>query len=65
MASVLFLDVKGAFLNAVTDRLLHNLKKRRIPAILVRFVVRLLTNRKTRIKFDDHISDYYNITNRI
>ena len=26
---------------------------------------RLLTNRKTRIKFDDHLSDYYNITNGI
>ena len=65
MASVLFLDVEGAFPNAVTDRLLHNMKKRRIPAIQVRFVACLLTNRKTRIKFDDHISDYYNITNRI
>ena len=27
VTSVLFLDVEGAFLNAVTDRLIHNLKK--------------------------------------
>ena len=32
---------------------------------MIRFVERLLTNRKTRIKFNDHLSDYYNITNRI
>lgn len=31
VASVLFLDVEGAFPNAVTDRLIHNLKRRRIP----------------------------------
>jgi hypothetical protein len=28
VASVLFLDIEGAFPNAVTDRLLHNMKKR-------------------------------------
>jgi len=27
VTSVLFLDVEGAFPNAVTDRLIHNLKK--------------------------------------
>lgn len=27
VASILFLDVEGAFPNAVTDRLIHNLKK--------------------------------------
>jgi hypothetical protein len=31
VASVLFLDVEGAFPNAVTDRLLHNLRRRKIP----------------------------------
>ena len=65
VASVLFLDVEGAFPNAVTDRLIHNLKKRRIPAALVRFVTQLLANRRTRIKFDDYISDYIDITNGI
>jgi len=35
---VLFLDVEGAFPNTVTDRLIHNLKKRRIPAAYVKFV---------------------------
>jgi ribonuclease HI len=65
VASVLFLDVEGAFPNAVTDRLIHNLKKRRIPAVLVGFVGRLLANRRTRLRFDDYTSEYRDITNGI
>jgi hypothetical protein len=42
VAAVLFLDVEGAFPNAVTDRLIHNLQRRRIPEIYVRFVQMLL-----------------------
>jgi endonuclease/exonuclease/phosphatase family metal-dependent hydrolase len=52
VASVLFLDVEGAFPNAVTDRLIHNLKRRRIPTAYVKFIERLLKGRKTRLKFD-------------
>ena len=65
VASVLFLDVEGAFPNAVTDRLIHNLKKRRIPALLVGFVARLLTNRRTKLRFDDYTSEYRDIINGI
>ena len=65
VVSVLFLDVEGAFPNAVTDRLIHNLKKRRIPALLVGFVARLLTNRRTRLRFDDYTSEYRDIINGI
>jgi ribonuclease HI len=65
VASVLFLDVEGAFPNAVNSRLIHNLKKRRIPATYVGFVTQLLSNRKTRIKFDDYISGPHNISNGI
>ena len=54
VASVLFLNVEGAFQNAVTDRLIHNLKKQRIPTMLVGFIARLLTNRRTRLRFDDY-----------
>ena len=46
---VLFLDIKGAFPNAVMGRLIHNLKKRRILSILVRFMAHLLTNRRTKM----------------
>ena len=63
--SVLFLDVEGAFPNAVMARLIHNLKKRRIPGRIIKFIELLLTNRKTKLKFDDFISDVIDITNRI
>ena len=65
VASVLFLDVEGAFPNAVTDRLIHNLKKRRIPTIYVKFVERLLSGRRTKMKFDDFVSEFIDITNGI
>ena len=65
VASVLFLDAEGAFPNAVTQKLLQNLKKRRIQEIYINFVRLLLTNRRTRIKFDDFISDSIDITNGI
>ena len=34
VVSVLFLDVEGAFPNAVTARLTHNLKRRRVPVAI-------------------------------
>ena len=65
VVSVLFLDVEGAFPNAVTARLIHNLKMRRIPVTIVNFVELLLANRKTRLKFDDFISGIIDIANGI
>ena len=65
VVSVLFLDVKGAFPNAVTTKLIHNLKRRRIPTAIVRFVEQLLTNRRTKLKFDDYTSDIIHIENGI
>ena len=65
VASVLFLDVEGAFPNAVTARLIHNLKKRRVPKSIVKFVKQLLANRRTRLRFDDYTSETINIVNGI
>jgi len=65
VASILFLDVEGAFPNAVTDRLIHNLRRRRLPAIHIKFIRNLLENRRTRMKFDDYISLVIEITNGI
>jgi hypothetical protein len=65
VASILFLDVEGTFPNAVTDRLLHNLKKRRIPTAYANFVNNLLRGRRTRLKFDDFTSDMFEILNGI
>jgi len=63
--SILFLDVEGAFPNAVLDRLIHNLHKRKIPVAYIDFIHRLLEGRKTRLKFDDYISELINICNGI
>ena len=65
VASVLFLDVEGAFPNAVTARLLHNLKRRRIPSVYIKVIEQLLTGRRTRLKFDDFVSESLDILNGI
>jgi hypothetical protein len=65
VASVLFLDVEGAFPNAVTERLIHNLRKRRIPRVYIRFIRQLLTGRRTKIRFDDYTSGTIDIANGI
>jgi ribonuclease HI len=65
VASVLFLDVEGAFPNAVPERLLHNLRSRRVPEKYVIFVKNMLMNRRTRLKFDDYLSDWFTLDNGI
>ena len=45
--------------------LIHNLKKRRIPTSIVNFVKLLLTNRRTKLQFNDFISDTIMVTNNI
>jgi hypothetical protein len=65
VVSVLFLDIEGAFPNADTDRLLHNMRMRRVPEAYVLFADRMIRNRKTRLKFDDYISDSFDIATGI
>ncbi|KAJ5927721.1 reverse transcriptase [Penicillium verhagenii] len=49
VASLLTLDGSGAFDNVCHARLLHNLRKRRIPEIIIRLLAGLLTNRTTAL----------------
>jgi len=65
VASTLFLDIEGAFPNAVTDRLAHNMRKRRLPPEIIDFMERMLTSRHTQLKFNDSISDWIDIRNGI
>jgi Reverse transcriptase (RNA-dependent DNA polymerase) len=65
VVSILFLDVEAAFPNAATDRLLHNLRRRKIPSTYVHFVEQLLKGRRTRMKFDNFLSDLIHIINGI
>ena len=57
VASVLFLDVQGAFPNVVREVLIHNMRLRSVPAKYVRLVELMLTGRKTRLLFNDFVSE--------
>ena len=46
--SVVFMDVAGAFNNVHHKRLLHNLKKRRIPDFMVKWIGNFLSGRYTQ-----------------
>jgi hypothetical protein len=62
---VLFLDIKGAFPNAVTSRLRHNMRKRTVPEAYILFVENMLTRQKTKLRFDNYTSDWFEIDNGI
>ena len=65
VTTVLFLDIEGAFPNAVTSRLLHSMKKRRLPEMLIKFAELMLSNRNTILRFDDHTSETIALDNGI
>ena len=65
VVSALFLDIEGAFPNAVTDRLIHNMRMRRLPKAITSYTERLLQGRRTRLRFDDYTSEWVPITNGI
>ena len=63
VALVLFLDVQGAFPNVVKEVLIHNMRLRAVPAKYVHLVELMLTGRKTKLSFDDFMSDSILINN--
>ena len=65
VASVLFLDIEGAFPNAVPEKLVRNLTRRGVPQKIIHFTARMLTNRETKLRFDDHTSEAIPINNGI
>ncbi|VDC00142.1 unnamed protein product [Peniophora sp. CBMAI 1063] len=65
VASVLFLDIEGAFPNAVPEVLIHDLKMRRVPSYIVNFVQLLLEGRSTQLKFDGYESMAFPVLNGI
>ena len=62
---VLFLDIEGVFLNVVTSRLLHNLRRWRIPEEYMIFIENMLMGRRNRLKFDIYMSDWFQLDNGI
>ncbi|VDC03412.1 unnamed protein product [Peniophora sp. CBMAI 1063] len=65
VVSVLFLDIKGAFPNAVPEVLIHDMRMRRIPKAITDFIWQLLQGRRTRLHFDDFESDWFDVENGI
>lgn len=65
VASLLLLDVSGAFDNVSHARLLHNLRKRKIDERTVRWVASFLSNRHTHIKIGGFQSTEYAISTGI
>ena len=59
VASLLLLDVSGAFDNVSHARLLHNLCKRRIDERTVGWIASFLTGKSTNINFDRYKSETY------
>ena len=54
VASLLLLDVSGAYDNVSRERLLHNLRKRRVSADIVRWVASFLSGRSTTLTLQDY-----------
>lgn len=54
VATLLLLDVSGAYDNVSHKRLLHNLRKRRVSSRIVRWVESFLSGRSTSIKLQEY-----------
>ena len=63
VASVLFLDIQGAFSNVVKEVLIHIMCTRAVPSQYIRVTKLMLTGRNTRLSFDDFMSEPIAINN--
>src|SRR5438046_6341901 len=50
--SAILMDVSGAFNNVHHERLIHNMRKRRIPVEITQWVLSFLSNRTTQMRFN-------------
>jgi hypothetical protein len=65
VAAVLFLNIEGAFPNAIPSKLVHNLRRRRVPGKYIKFIEKMLSSRSTVLKYDRHMSKPMEVDNRI
>lgn len=65
VASLLLLDVSGAFDNVSHERLLHNMRKRKLPMEIINWIASYLTDRVTCIKLFEGISETFDIATGI
>ena len=65
VASVLFLDIKGAFPSVDITRLIHNMRKRGYPVKFTDWYIRRLANRQTTLTFDNYQTNNFGVGNRL
>jgi hypothetical protein len=65
VASVLFLNVKGAFPSVDVNRLIHNMRKQGILKEYTEWMRRWLQNRKTILSFNDYQTDAFEVHNSL
>lgn len=61
VASLLMLDVSGAFDNVSHARLLHNLQKRGLPLQLIHWIRSYLSNRRSKIRLSEGIGPEFEV----
>jgi hypothetical protein len=61
--SMLFLDVKGTFPSVDIKRLIHNMRKCRIPREYTEWMKRRLENSQTTLSFDDFQTELFAVLN--
>ena len=59
------MDIAGAFPNAVTSRLLLNMRKLAYPTELIGFFEAVLADRRTQLAFNGFLSEYISVDNGI
>jgi hypothetical protein len=61
VASLLSLDVSGAFNNIAFQRLIHNLHKRRVPEVLIWWIISFLTNHRTALLLQEGLLEVFKL----
>src|SRR5436190_8842756 len=56
--SAIFMDVVGAFNNVHHERLIHNMRKHRIPTEITQWILSFLSKRTTKMKFNGITTDH-------
>ena len=59
--SAIFMDVTGAFNNVHHERLIHNMRKRKISIEITQWMLSFLNNRTTRMRFNGIIINHISI----
>ena len=63
VVTALFLDIQGAYPNVVIPMLIHEMRKRGVPKAYTDWTTTKLTGRKTTLRFDDFISQPFDVIN--